>query len=54
MGIECFLADTELLGQIVHGHAPKSVTKKVCPRRIHDPLPIAIVVSPARFICLLH
>src|SRR5207248_11504699 len=42
MRVERFLADRELLRQIVHGHAAESVAEEVCPRRLHDTLPTGI------------
>src|SRR5436190_2694391 len=45
MRVERFLADRELLCQVVHSHAAESVVKEVCSRCLHDPLPTGIECS---------
>jgi len=42
MGVKRLLADAELFGQIVHGHASESVTEEMHPRRIDNSLPVKI------------
>ena len=38
ISVERLLTDGQFNGQIVHGHPAESVTQKVCPGRVHDPL----------------
>src|SRR5438094_9342528 len=56
MRVERFLADRELLRQVVHGHAAESVAKEVCPCRLHDPLPTGIgcSVPPQELVPVFH
>ena len=56
MGVERFLANAQLLGQIIHGHAAKSVTEEMRPRSVHDSLPvrIALFASRPRFVRRFH
>src|SRR5439155_22039251 len=55
MSVDRFLADAQLLRQIVHGHTAKSVTKKVGPRSVDDSLPVRIALSARpRFLCPFH
>src|ERR1051325_6292688 len=55
MGVQRFLADSQFLRQIVHGHTAESVTKKVRSRRIDDSLPARITPSSGpRFVCPFH
>ena len=42
MGVERFLADRQLLRQVVHGYVPEAVAEEVCPRRLHDSLRISV------------
>src|SRR5436190_19435206 len=42
MGVGRFLADRELLRQLVHGHATEAVAEEVRPRRFHDALSFGI------------
>jgi len=48
MGIQCLLADSQLLGQVIHGHTAESVTEEVRTSRFHDSLPAELVLSIAR------
>jgi hypothetical protein len=56
MRVERFLANAQLLRQIVHGHTAKSVTEKVDARSVDNSLPVWIALSASRprFLCLLH
>jgi hypothetical protein len=56
MRVERFLANAQLLRQIVHGHTAKSVTEKVDARSIDNSLPVRIALSTSRrgFVCLFH
>ena len=45
MRVERFLANAQLLRQVVHGHTAKSVTEKVHSRSIDDSLPVRIALS---------
>src|SRR5260370_16034216 len=56
MRVERFLANAQLLRQIIHGHTAESVTEKVDPRGIDNSLPVRIVLSASRrwFACRLH
>jgi hypothetical protein len=56
MGVERFLANAQLLGQIIHGHAAESVAEKVDPRSIDNSLPVRIALSTLRppFVCRFH
>ena len=54
--VQSFLADAELLSQIVHRHAAEPVAKEVSTRRVHDSLPAKVVLSilRRRFPCAFH
>jgi hypothetical protein len=56
MRVERFLANAQLLRQIIHGHTAEPVTEKVGPRSIDNSLPIRIALSASRprFVCRLH
>jgi hypothetical protein len=56
MRVERFLADAQLLRQIVHGHTAKPVTKKVGARSVDNSLAVWITlsVSRSRFVCRFH
>src|SRR5438034_10333283 len=48
MCVKRFLANAELLRQVVHGYTAKSVTEKVDPRRTDNSLPVWITLSASR------
>jgi hypothetical protein len=56
MRVERFLANAQLLRQIVHGHTAESVTEKVDPRSVDNLLPMRIALSASRprFVCPFH
>src|SRR5207249_2732726 len=56
MRVEGFLANPQLLRQIIHGHTAESVTEKVDTRSIDNPLPVRIALSASRprFLCRFH
>src|SRR5438445_7596564 len=56
MRVERFLANAQLLRQIIHGDTAESVTEKVHPRSIDNSLPVGIVLSASwrQFVCPLH
>ena len=56
MRVESFLANPQLLRQIIHGHTAESVTEKVGSRSIDNSLPVRIALSPSRppFVCGCH
>jgi hypothetical protein len=56
MRIKRFLANAQLLRQIIHGHAPESVVEKVDARSIDDSLPVRIASSASRpgLVCRFH
>jgi hypothetical protein len=56
MGVERFLADSQLVREIVHRHTAEPMTEKVCPRRAYYPLSNRIVPSvlPLRRRILVH
>src|SRR5947208_4637033 len=56
MRVERFLANAQLLRQIIHGHTAESVTEKVDPRGIDNSLPVRIALSASRprFVCPFH
>jgi hypothetical protein len=56
VGVERFLANAQLLRQIVHGYTAKSMTEKVNPRSVDNSLPVRIALSSSRlrFACRFH
>jgi hypothetical protein len=48
MRVKRFLANAQLLRQIIHGHAAESVAEKVRPRSINNSLAVWIVLSASR------
>jgi hypothetical protein len=56
MRVKRFLANAQLLRQVIHGHITKPMTEKVDPRGINDPLAVGIALSAARrrFSCRFH
>jgi hypothetical protein len=48
MGIECLLADSQLLRELIHRHASESVAEEVCTCRFHNSLLAEFVLSVAR------
>jgi hypothetical protein len=56
MRVERFLANAQLLRQIVHGHTAESVTEKVDPRSIDNSLPVRVALSASRpgLVCRFH
>jgi hypothetical protein len=48
MGIECLLANAQLVRQIIHGNTAESVTEKVCTRSLHNSLLAELALSLAR------
>jgi hypothetical protein len=51
MSVKRFLADAQLLRQIIHGYTAESVTEEVRPRRFNDSLPTGIGRSVSFFSC---
>jgi hypothetical protein len=48
MRVKRFLANAQLLRQIIHGHAPESVAEKMRPRSIDNSLPVRIALSASQ------
>src|SRR5207247_10415191 len=46
--VKRFLANAQLLRQIIHGHTAESVTEKVDPRSIDNALPVRIALAASR------
>src|SRR5205807_6506104 len=48
MRVERFLANAQLLRQIIHGHTAEPVIEKVGPRSVDNSLPVRIALSASR------
>src|SRR5215216_6234195 len=48
MRVKRFLANAQLLRQIIHGHAPESVAEKMRPRGIDNSPPVRIALLASR------
>ena len=48
ISVKRFLADPQLLRQIIHGHTAEAVAEKVPPGSIDNTLPVSIVLSALR------
>jgi hypothetical protein len=49
MGIQCLLADSQLLRELIHRHAAESVAEEVRTCRFHNSLLADLVLSIARW-----